>query len=117
MFSVIDALIPTFIAFGFPVAAMIIGYVKLSKVEQKEVRESFLTLKTLFSMGFLGLGLFLISIGDALTLNKVKMIGLLFLLPGGTVFTAVMIGKRSKVKGVTTVVFMVTVIYFWGLPT
>lgn len=116
MFSVIDALIPTFIAFGFPVAAMIIGYVKLSKVEQKEVRESFLTLKTLFSMGFLGLGLFLISIGDALTLNKVKMIGLLFLLPG-TVFTAVMIGKRSKVKGVTTVVFMGTVIYFWGLPT
>ncbi|MCA0173961.1 hypothetical protein [Bacillus sp. RAR_GA_16] len=115
MLPIIDALVPTFIAFGFPIVAMIIGYLRFSKSEQKEVRETFLTLKTLFSIGFVGIGLFLISIGDALTLNSVKIIGLLFLLPG-TVFTAGMIGKRNKIKGMITLVLIAGVIYLWGVP-
>ncbi|MFP3359425.1 hypothetical protein R0K17_19010, partial [Planococcus sp. SIMBA_143] len=115
LFEIIDALVPTIIAFGFPLAAYIIGYVKMSETERKEVRETFLTLKSLFTGGFIGLGLFVVAIGDALTINSLKVVGLLFLIPG-TVFTSVIVWKRSKVKGMTTVLFLSVVIYFWGLP-
>ena len=115
MFEIIDALVPTIIAFGFPFVAYIIGYAKMSETERKEVRETFLTLKSLFTGGFIGLGLFVVAIGDALTINSLKVVGLLFLIPG-TVFTSVIVWKRSKVKGMTTVLFLSVVIYFWGLP-
>lgn len=115
MLEVIDALVPTFIAFGFPLAAYLFGYVKMAEAERKEVRETFLTLKSLLTGGFIGLGLFVVAIGDALTINSLKVVGLFFLIPG-TVFSSVIIWKRSKVKGMTTVLFLGGVIYFWGLP-
>jgi hypothetical protein len=111
-----DALVPTLIGFGFPAIAYIIGFVRMSNAERKEVRVTFLTLKSLFSAGFIGLGLFFVSMGDALTSNSLKVVGLLFLIPG-TVFTSVIVWKRSKVKGMTTVLFLGGIIYFWGLPS
>ena len=111
-FLIVDKWIPFFIMWGIPLFMMIRAYRKMDEKDRKSARKDFRSPGFIFTFGFLGLGLFIIQIGDILLIDIFKLIGIILLLVSAITMFFITWKEDSKIKSTIFLLLVITSIYF-----
>lgn len=107
-----DALVSFIILWGTPSVMCTVAYLKMSQDERRDVIEEFTTRRFIFTIGFLTIGGFLASLGNLISVNVVKFIGLALLIVSGST-SVVTMWSRKKAKSLLIVMLVGVSIYVW----
>lgn len=72
-------------------------YIKMSAEDRKSARDDFKTPNFIFTIGFLVVGCFLATMGNAFTFGSINIVGIVFFGIGGVV-SFITMWKESKMK-------------------
>ncbi|WP_394121829.1 hypothetical protein [Planococcus donghaensis] len=95
----IDSLVTFILMWGIPAAMMGWTYLKMDKADRKSAKEDFKSTPFIFAFGFGAGGIFLIHLGNVLTIDLLKIIGIGFLVIGG-LYVTIDLWKTSKIKSI-----------------
>ena len=93
----IDSLVTFILIWGIPAAMMGWAYLKMDKADRTSAKEDFKSIPFIFAFGFGAGGIFLIHLGNLLTIDLLKIIGIGLLVIGG-LYVTIDLWKTSKVK-------------------
>lgn len=93
----IDSLVTFGIMWGIPGFMVTRAYLKMDAEDKKSAMEDFKSFRFLFTMGALGVGTFVIHLGDLLSLTLLTTIGICLFSVGGF-FSIVITWKHSKIR-------------------
>ncbi|WP_110926290.1 hypothetical protein [Bacillus massiliglaciei] len=108
----IDSLVTFLIMWGTPTIMMLIAYLKMSKEDKNDVKKDFSSARFIFTFGFLATGYFLASLGNLLTLNVLRLLGIPLMIIAGIII-AMNIWKKNKVRSVSIpllILFLIVII-------
>ena len=108
----IDSLVTFLIMWGTPTIMMLIAYLKMSKEDKNDVKKDFSSARFIFTFGFLVTGYFLASLGNLLTLNALRLLGIPLMFIAG-IFIAINMWKKNKVKSISIpmlILFIIVII-------
>ncbi|MFG6147626.1 hypothetical protein [Halobacillus sp. B23F22_1] len=108
----IDSLVTFIILWGCPSVAIVVKYLKMNKAERQEAIDDFKTLRSIFTMGFLVFGGFLSSLGNLISINTLKYVGITLLAVAG-VTTGVTLWSDSKIRSLITAFLVTAAIFAW----
>ena len=78
---------------------------KMDATDQKSAMDDFKSARFIFTLGFVGLGFFLLHLESIFTFTLLKITGLFLLITGG-IFSTASIWKTSKIKSLITFVLI-----------
>ncbi|MBA2176055.1 hypothetical protein H0266_14255 [Halobacillus locisalis] len=107
-----DALVSFIILWGTPSVMCTVAYLKMSKDEKRDVIEDFTTRRFILTIGFLTIGGFLASLGNLLSVNAIKFVGLALLIISG-ITSVVTMWRDKKAKSLLIVMLIGVAIYVW----
>ncbi|MGE6204526.1 hypothetical protein [Guptibacillus hwajinpoensis] len=110
MNSTIDSIVTISLLYGIPAIAVLTRYIRMNAEEKREVRESFGTLEFICTVGFLIIGAFLLSVGNVFDFFIVKVMGLVFIVPGAILMT-ISVWKKSKKRSIIFLLFFSVMIF------
>ncbi|MFC4024667.1 hypothetical protein ACFOUV_12760 [Oceanobacillus longus] len=105
-----DSLVTFLIMWGTPTTMMLITYLKMSKDDKNDVKKTFKSAHFILTLGFFVTGYFLSSLGNLLTLEIMKLIGVpLMIIAGITI--SVDFWKENKVKSILLPMLILVAIF------
>ncbi|WP_342514812.1 hypothetical protein MKY34_08830 [Sporosarcina sp. FSL K6-1522] len=106
----IDSLITFLIMWGTPTIMMLITYLKMNKDDKNDVKKDFKSAHFIFTIGFLVTGYFLASLGNLLTLNIMKLLGIPLMIIAGISVVAD-VRRKNKVKSILLPILILAMIF------
>lgn len=101
----LNSLISFIILWGTP-SVMVAGtYLKMDKDERCEVLENFKSLHFISTINLLVIGAFLTSLGNLVSINTLKYVGIILFAVAG-VISGVIMWKKSKLRSVIITLFV-----------
>ena len=105
-----DSLVTFMLMWGIPAVMMSWAYFKMSKTDRKSAKEDFKSIPFIFAFGFGAGGIFLIHLGNLLTFDLLKIIGIGLLAIGG-LYVTIDLWKTSKIKSLLMIALMSYLIF------
>src|SRR5699024_8089933 len=107
----VDSEVSLLILWGIPVFMVTREYLRMSKEDRQSAKSDFKTPNFIFTIEFLIAGAFLISMGHTLTIQIIKIVGIVLLFIGGIVKSASIWRKKNKLKSIIILALILLSIY------
>ena len=95
---------------GIPAVMISWAYWKMDDTDRKSAKEDFRSIPFIFAFGFGAGGIFLIHLGNLLTIDLLKLIGIGLLVIGG-LYVTIDLWKTSKIKSLLMVALVSYLIF------
>ncbi|WP_337017985.1 hypothetical protein [Oceanobacillus massiliensis] len=106
-----DSLVTFLIMWGITTFMVVRTYLKMDTDDRDSAKKDFRSSHFIFTFGLLLIGYFLASIGNLLTLNIIKLLGIFLMIISGITITVDM-WKKNKVKSMLTPMLIAVAIFF-----